>query len=346
MLVIVMNELNDKKEFDWSPLGESWWRYKHRATKATAQQTKFACARYRGCSATEAARQSGYSGGTDNEHIRTSASRALRSKSVENLLVLAAAEGSPRRALVSDDEVHQKLSDMINSGDPATALRATEQRAKMKAHEAERGRGEEWDGLSQERWVRDLLLVPNHVNRADVAAGILLLMGCGLRNAPLFHDVVPMVKEEWPEVFNKLYAKGNDSNRAEIDSHLADRTYQLYGRQLLWGEMGFIVDGDGKVRPDPQGRRVIHPTVSMPTWDNDNTSGSAAPEAANANGSAAHMEATSYPRYFSFTTTTFEEARLGATRLALPSFRKLSGLVSGPLRAKSRMTVTFNSLAN
>ena len=288
MLVIVMNESNDEKDFDWSPLGEAWWRDKQRATKATEQQTRFACARYRGCSATEAARQSGYSGGAGNEHIRTSGSRAKRSRSVENLLVLAAAEGSPQRPLVSDAEVHQKLSDMINSGDPATALRAIEQRAKMKVQEAERGRGDEWDGFSEERVVRDMIKIfcQREPHRGDAAAGIVLVLGCGLRNLPLFHDLAPLLKEEWPEIFNKLYARGGDFNRAAIDEQLADKTYQLYARQLLWGEVGMVIDSDGNVRPDSQGRAVIKPTSSIPTWSNHKTNGTVAPEATNADTAA------------------------------------------------------------
>jgi hypothetical protein len=45
--------------FDWAPLGEAWWTDVGKQLSAKPRQLKFAAAKYRGCSNTEAARQAG-----------------------------------------------------------------------------------------------------------------------------------------------------------------------------------------------------------------------------------------------------------------------------------------------
>ena len=127
-----------------------------------------------------------------------------------------------------------------------------------------------WDGFLDDRLVRNMIksFSQRETHRGDAAAGIILILGHGLNNLPLFHDLAPLVKESWPEVFGKFYARGNDFSRAEVDSRLADKSYQLYTRQLLWGELGYVIDNAGNARPDPQGRAVVKPTVSIPSWEN------------------------------------------------------------------------------
>jgi hypothetical protein len=56
----------DEADFDYSPLGESFWNEAAATTGATELQKKFACARHRGMTASGAARAAGYAGDDDS----------------------------------------------------------------------------------------------------------------------------------------------------------------------------------------------------------------------------------------------------------------------------------------
>jgi hypothetical protein len=119
--------------FDWGPLGEAWWLETAEQLGASALQTKFACAKHRGCSNTEAARQAGYK--ADGDGIRSAGYRAMRSNLVERLLAFAAGEDGGYGGEVDRDEAKRILSSLARGSDPRVRISAVEQINKMDAQE-------------------------------------------------------------------------------------------------------------------------------------------------------------------------------------------------------------------
>src|SRR6516164_8584861 len=97
-------------DFDWSPLGEDFWRRASESCthKPSEVQLRFACCRHQGLNQTESARRAGYQG-TD-ETIRTAAHRAAKSTSVNELAAYAKAEtGTGDDGVVSAKESRRIL---------------------------------------------------------------------------------------------------------------------------------------------------------------------------------------------------------------------------------------------
>jgi hypothetical protein len=123
--------MTDLEPFDWKPLGESFWQETAAGIGANSKQAKFACAKYRGCTNTEAARQSGF--GTDEKSIRQVGYRVARTTAVENLLALASAEssGDGYDGTVTPEETRRILSKLARGADANIKLRACEAIAKL-----------------------------------------------------------------------------------------------------------------------------------------------------------------------------------------------------------------------
>src|SRR5262249_16412752 len=123
-------------DFDWSPLGEAFWKEAAGTVGATPLQAKFACCRQRGMTATGAARASGYSG--DKATIRQAGSRAARSSAVMNLLALAKAEtGEGPDGVVTGAGAKRILRRLARGSDPNVRIKALESLARMDRDERE-----------------------------------------------------------------------------------------------------------------------------------------------------------------------------------------------------------------
>lgn len=123
--------------FDWGPLGEDWWTEAAKdVSRATTQHVKFACSIHRGCTRTEAARQSGYSGNDDD--LRSNASRAYKTNAVQKLLAIASSvlEGATDGTLTRVDR-RRILENLARHGGPNEKLRACEALDKMEERETE-----------------------------------------------------------------------------------------------------------------------------------------------------------------------------------------------------------------
>src|SRR5262249_17822904 len=117
-------------DFDWSPLGEAFWTEAAGTVGATLLQSRFACCRHRGMTATGSARASGYSG--DKVSIRQAGHRAAKSTAVMNLLALAKAEsGEGPDGVVTGAEAKRILSRLARGSDPAIRIKALESLARM-----------------------------------------------------------------------------------------------------------------------------------------------------------------------------------------------------------------------
>lgn len=118
-------------EFDWFPLGETWWREAAKQVGASERQLKFAAARYRGASQTQAAREAGYDLG-DPGGTRQAGYRVARGRVVENLLALATAEKEGgTTGTVDRNEARRILTRLARGSDPSIRIRALESLAKL-----------------------------------------------------------------------------------------------------------------------------------------------------------------------------------------------------------------------
>ena len=186
----------------WTPLGEQAWRDLAAGTGASELQLRFAAARFGGASATAAAKIAGYSG--DSVSLRRAGYTAVRSSAVQSLLELASV-AAPGEAKISDREIDAKLARLIRSGDPnvvlkAAALHADREKARKEARSAE-------PELSLLDEVRCLLGCPGgllHV--AAFHLGVIWKYGPHLSFAalPLFAELAPNFKAEYPEVWQRI----------------------------------------------------------------------------------------------------------------------------------------------
>ncbi|HXX50935.1 MAG TPA: hypothetical protein VEI98_06570 [Xanthobacteraceae bacterium] len=124
------------EDFDWGELGSDWWLTTSREIGANTKQAMFACAKHRGASNTEAARQSGYGSGSEAA-VRAEGYRVFRSNTVQQLLSLAVAEaGGGYGGDITDAEARQILAKLARGSDPQVKIKALESLAKMDAVKA------------------------------------------------------------------------------------------------------------------------------------------------------------------------------------------------------------------
>jgi hypothetical protein len=236
-------------DFDWQPLGRDWWLEVAKSVGADERQLKFACSKFKSCSHTEAARRAGYGDG-DGEAAKQAGYRLSRTRVVTTLLALASAEcrGGPDGA-VDSKEARAILSGLARSSDPSIRIRACEAIQRMDNAERELGTARDDDGMADWRVVRDVLLMPSHM-RGELAAGFALsLVPLAMSRWPMLHDLAPVVRKTWPEVWERLLSRQSRPMRSELDRFLADPSWQLEARERIWAEVNFEIGADGVPRP-------------------------------------------------------------------------------------------------
>jgi len=136
---------DETSEFDWSPLGEGFWLEAQKTCGASDAQTKFACARHRGMTATGAARSSGYAG--DDNTLRQAGHRAAKSNAVMNMMALAQAEvRGGDDGTVGTAEARRILSRLARGSDPSVRIKAIET----------------LNRIDREEWDRKAAITPTH----------------------------------------------------------------------------------------------------------------------------------------------------------------------------------------
>jgi len=225
------------QDFDWSPLGSFWWASAAEKYRATVRQTRFACAKHRGASNTGAAREAGYS--AQKNAIRQIAYRVYRSNVVQNLLAFAEKHQNGDAIItkpVDTGEARNVLSNLIRGSDPSIKIRALEalQRIDDRAN-AVPPHASENDGLTEYRFVRDFLQMPN-----GGCAIVFLWTGLHqqLSSLPLLLDVSAAVQRDRPELWASVVEECNPADRNRLSMHLADCEWQLETRKQIWGEIG------------------------------------------------------------------------------------------------------------
>ena len=209
--------MTNTEDFPWDnlPGGEGRWKELGEATGASTLQLRFAVLRHGGASASSAARQAGYSG--DSESIRRAGYAALRSSAVQNLLELAAVN-APEDARISDKEIDAKIAKLIRSPDSNVSLKAMEMHAKRETAQASVVKEEE---LSPEDDARGILgsIFGGLLGVAAMQLGIITKYGPRLnfKAVPLFKELAPNIKVEFPEVWTRILSLLDADCRAEAE---------------------------------------------------------------------------------------------------------------------------------
>jgi len=191
----------------WNPLGEQKWRELAEGTGASELQLKFAAARFGGASATEAAKLAGYAG--DSDSLRRAGYSAVRSTAVQNLLELAAIN-APGDAKISDKEIDAKVARLM-----AAELHSRREAARKEAESNEPELPPELALLNEARCLLGFDLL--HV--AAMHLGIIRKWGPRLSFAalPLFAELAPNIKAEYPEIWMRILRALDDECRGEAE---------------------------------------------------------------------------------------------------------------------------------
>jgi hypothetical protein len=202
--------------FDWSPLGEQRWRELGEAAGCTELQLRFGVARFQGASQTAAARMSGYEGTGDA--IRRSGYAACRSTGVQNLLELAAIN-APESIAITEKEISAKIAKLIRSSDSAVSLKAMELHAKREVAQASVVTEEE---LSPEDDARAILgsIYGGLLGCAAMHLGVIQQYGprLDLAAVPLFRQLAPNVRGEFPDIWARILSLLDTDCRAEAEA--------------------------------------------------------------------------------------------------------------------------------
>jgi hypothetical protein len=208
--------MEQTNEFDWNPLGESWWIDTAKQLGATPRQAKFACAKTRGCSNTESARQAGYGSGTDDQNLRSTGYRLSRSNMVGRLLALASGAGSGYDGAVDRDEARRILSNLARGSDPAIRIRSIE--GLQKLDEADR----QQQAAKEEPTLEDIarsMLEHSPEYAPVILADLVFKEGGQIWGLPFMEQLAPILKRDFPVAWEKYRAAmGQAEWRTEFES--------------------------------------------------------------------------------------------------------------------------------
>jgi len=236
--------MDSEDQFDWGPLGEEYWRDLQAKTKASDEQTMFACCKHQGATNVGAARLAGYAG--DDDTLRQAGYRAFKSNKVQAILAIAETEdtNAPIAGVMSKADRALRLSQLSKSPDPTLSIRAIESLNKMDAPDVM----PEDDGLAEDRAIRDLLQVPG-----GAAAAVCLHMGtnAAISRISLLHDVHkacmgdPVARVVWEMAMRK----SSPGMQEDLRALLAMPGWQWPIRVQLFREIGIELEVPEGVEP-------------------------------------------------------------------------------------------------
>jgi hypothetical protein len=229
--------------FDWSPLGEQWWTQTAATVGANKKQLMFACAKYRGCSNAQCAKESGY--GSTADARKAEGYRVFKSNTVQSLLALAAAEeGGKSKGDITPQEARTILSKLARGSDPAIKIKALESLAKMDAAEkntpAHDYDNKEGNPLHKHRMFRDVLNSVGHRHAATLCVLMHSNTGVYLGGMPLLHDVWHKLQSEplGMTVWKSCLDTHSESMKEATAQNLLNLEFGWTDRKEIWAEIG------------------------------------------------------------------------------------------------------------
>ena len=212
---------NGSNSFDWGELGFDWWSKTAAGVGASERHAKFAAVKHRGGSNTEAARLSGFGGGSEGS-VRSEGYRLFRSNKIMQLLALASAEaGSGYDGTLTATESRQILTHLARGSDPAIRIKAIESLAKIE--QSERAAGADVKH-SWEDDTRALLAARNGLGHCAMAfLGVVeeYKPRLNLAGVPLFSELAPSISKEFPDLWQKMRALLDSDCQAAADKMAA-----------------------------------------------------------------------------------------------------------------------------
>jgi hypothetical protein len=206
----------DNDIFDWGQLPSDWWLQTAQEIGADVRHAKFAAAKFRNCSNTEAARLSGFGTG-GAESTRSEGYRVARSNKVNQLLALASAQagGGPDGSLTRS-EARGILTAMARGSDPNVRLKSIELLGKMDREEQEATPSEE--AIDPEEEARLLAVeIPQMGVGAAFALSVWVHHFGHLCAFPFLDAAVPVVAKNFTEDWARIRDKHDPEWRAWLD---------------------------------------------------------------------------------------------------------------------------------
>lgn len=242
----------DKDIFDWGQLPSDWWLQTAQEIGADERHAKFAAAKFRNCSNTEAARLAGYGTG-GAESTRSEGYRVSRSNKVTQLLALAAAEaGGGYDGTLTQQEARGILTAMARGSDPAIRIKSIEMLSKM---EHTMSAGVDTSKMAPaEHWLVTVLLCTReggYPPELFIANWALIAIPEHAWWCPLLRQMVPYLKQNLPAIWeiarkHLVQWRPDDLQALEAGPVLsADQIFDIAAKNA--GLLLTVIDGAGDV---------------------------------------------------------------------------------------------------
>jgi hypothetical protein len=195
-------------DFDWSPLGERFWREAAEACqhKPSEEQLRFAKLKHEGLNATDSAKGAGYSATTDDA-MRQQGSRAYKTTAVAELLAFAHAEtGKGDSGVVDGKEARRILSRIARKGNNNERVKALEALARLDTQEHERLSNQPEETL-EENLAALITLVPEQGAGAFLAMSSFIHAGGFIGSFPFLAEVAPVLSLHFPGDWQRWRAR-------------------------------------------------------------------------------------------------------------------------------------------
>jgi hypothetical protein len=189
--------------FDYGAIPYETWKEFAAICGADDRHIKFAAAKFRNCTNTQAAREAGY-GAKGGASTRSEGYRLARSNKINQLLALAAAEaGSGYDGTLTKQESRSILTAMARGSDPQVRIKSIELLNKLEQQEAAANAAQPEESLEQ-----NLAALICSVTTEGVG-GFLALEGFinnggAICNYPLLIETAPLIAQWFPGEWQKL----------------------------------------------------------------------------------------------------------------------------------------------
>jgi hypothetical protein len=192
--------------FDWGQLTQDWWLTTAKTIGANERHAKFAAAKFRGCTNTEAARQSGFAPGGSEGSIRSEGYRLARANKIVQLLSLASAEcGGGIDGCVTSAEAKQILSHLARGSDPSVRIKALDSLAKMQERDDAASRPDE--PSLEDSLYAVINALPESGLGAAFALGTFFNATGNVINFKFLSEVAPIVAKNFPTEWARFCSK-------------------------------------------------------------------------------------------------------------------------------------------
>jgi hypothetical protein len=199
IIICGMNE----SAFDWSPLGEGFWLDAQKTTGASAMQTRFACCRHQGKTATLSAKLSGYGG--EGVNLRGAGHRAGKSNAVMSMVQLAQIEqAGGDDGTLGGPEARRILSKLARGSDPSVRIKAIETLNRIDREERDRQVASSHTPTWSESAI-EVLAIGGEMG-VGLIAMTALADGIDISLSP-FREIAPHIRAYWPDIWGKLLSQ-------------------------------------------------------------------------------------------------------------------------------------------